>query len=163
MSSDSLSGSVAEKLIDHYKLTPHYEGGYFRETYRSTGSSAILYLLANGQKSRLHRLKSDEMWHYYTGNAPLNLVTIENNKLKIIQLGHDIDQNQVVQAVVPAGIWFGAYMESNGYALMGCTVSPAFDIKNYQVISNEEIGNILHQPLEKDISLVKYLMLPPET
>jgi predicted cupin superfamily sugar epimerase len=103
------------------------------------------------------------MWHYYTGNAPLNLVTIENNKLKTIKLGHNIDQNEVVQAIVPAGVWFGAYMESHGYALMGCTVSPAFDIKDYQVISNEEIVSILDRPSEQDTSLVKYLMLPPET
>lgn len=157
--------SAVSKLIEHYHLIPHFEGGYFRETYRSTGSfsdksysSAILYLLENGQKSRLHRIKSDEMWHYYTGNAPLELVMIENNRLKTIKLGHDIDQNQVVQAVVPAGVWFGAYIQKDGYALMGCTVSPGFDVVDYEVMPKTELDNSLYQLSKEDLEKLEYLM-----
>lgn len=164
--------SEVSKLIKHYQLSPHFEGGYFRETYRSTGnyiidsleksySTAILYLLSNGQKSRLHRIKSDEMWHYYSGDAPVNLVTIENNDLKITKLGHDIDKNQVAQIVVPAGIWFGAYVD-DGYALTGCTVSPGFDVKDYQVPTLDEILKILDHPSDNDLRLLKYLMVPPD-
>ena len=161
---------TVSQLIKYYNLSPHFEGGYYRETYRSTGSftigsdirnysTSILYLLSFGQKSRLHRIKSDEMWHYYSGNAPVSLVTIENNKLKITKLGHDIKDNQVSQAVVPGGIWFGAFIDSNDqgvYALLGCTVSPGFDVQDYQIPSKDDLKDMLDDPFDNE-RVLKYL------
>ena len=113
----------AATLIAHYRLEPHPEGGYYRETWRSDTviarealpegfsgprhcSTAILFLLENRDVSRLHRIRSDEIWHFY-GGGPLRLAMIfPNGTAKEIVLGQDIEAGQYVQYVVPAGVWF---------------------------------------------------------
>ncbi len=132
-------------------LKPHPEGGYFRETYRSAErvaaaalparyggarafATAIYFLLAAGQVSRLHRLRSDELWHFHHG-APLRLTLIAPDGALIEhRLGHDAAAGDCLQAVIPAGAWMGARLATaRGYALVGCTVAPGFAFEDFEL------------------------------
>lgn len=127
------------------------EGGYYRVTY--TGdlqlpasvlppeiasnrpvSSVIYYLLTADSQSRLHRLVTDEMWHFYLGDAvELYLFGSHDDYTKIV-LGDGILQGQAVQAVVPAKSWFGARLQDGGkWALMACSLAPAFSEEDFSM------------------------------
>jgi len=123
---------TAQDWIEALRLAKHPEGGYYRETYRSTAtigdravSTAIYFLLPAGEISALHRIKSDELWHFYGGNS-LTIHSIAG-RYSTIELSADNPQ-----AVVPAGNWFGATVET-GYALVGCTVAPGFDFRDFEM------------------------------
>lgn len=125
-----------------FGLMPHPEGGYFRETYRSAQnadfaglgprsiSSAILYLLVRGQKSAFHRLRCDEIWHYYAGGA-LSLYLITEGKLIRRRLGSRAGASP--QVVVPGGTWVAASVSAGRYCLAGCTVAPGFDYRDWEI------------------------------
>ena len=137
----------ADELIKFYEMTPHPEGGYFKETYRSrevistprgerSASTAIFYLLLKGQSSRLHRIKSDEMWHFYGGDPLIVFEKNDDGSIKETLLGSDFKQGQQVQYTVPAGRWFGAYLPpGSDYSFVGCTVSPGFDFKDFELLN----------------------------
>ncbi len=133
------------EIIEHYGLTPHPEGGFYRRTYASSVrityrdcerpvSTAILFLLKEGQYSRLHRIPQDEMWHFYLG-GPLRLVLITPaGDAREILLGQDICAGQLMQYNVPGGSWFGATpARGSAYSLVGCTVSPGFRMEELQL------------------------------
>jgi predicted cupin superfamily sugar epimerase len=124
----------ASQLVRSLRLSPHPEGGFFRETYRDArdASTAIYYLLAGDDVSRLHRIKSDEVWHLYAG-GPLVIAQLRADGTHTeTLLGMNLDLSEVPQHVVPAGDWFGAYLPAGGYALVGCTVAPAFQFADLQ-------------------------------
>ena len=139
----------AEFLIRHLRLLPHPEGGYFRELFRSDqevlphdgrgGRSAlttIYYLLAAGQQSRLHRVGSDEVWHFYEGE-PLELLWVDRaeercNRTLLAPVG--VESAPV--HVVPAGCWQAA-RPLGDYALVGCSVGPGFDFADFEMISRD--------------------------
>lgn len=141
--------------IQHLQLKFHPEGGYFRETYRATESinesalppryaapraisTAIYYLLMAEQRSLFHRLKSDEIWHFYQG-SPL-LLHVLTDKLHTHILGSHPHQGQVFQAVIPQGAWFAAQVaDENGYTLLGCTVAPGFDFKDFELADRKSL------------------------
>lgn len=141
----------ADYWIGKLNLTKHPEGGYFRESYRATesfngehlpdrfGSSrafstAIYFLLTSNECSRFHKIKSDEGWHFYTGNSLTVYVIDKTGKLSSFRLGDNPDKGEVFQAVVPAECWFGAAVNDPGaYALVGCTVSPGFDFHDFEL------------------------------
>ncbi|OGR50588.1 MAG: hypothetical protein A2049_10860 [Elusimicrobia bacterium GWA2_62_23] len=133
------------ELIRLHNLKPHPEGGYFRETYRSSAPApsrrvrrscctAILFLLEEGDISRLHRIKSDELWHFYAG-GPLRISAIRpdgKSESALLGPGHNC------QHLVPAGRWFGAAPEpGSGWSLVGCTVAPGFDFRDFELGSRE--------------------------
>ena len=132
----------AADLIALHGLRPHPEGGFYRETYRSGGrtargrrySTAIYFLLPAGARSRLHRLKSDELWHFYLG-GPLTVAQIHpGGRVERTVLGPDAAAGQTQQLVVPAGVWFGAYPEpGTSYSFVGCTVAPGFDFEDFEI------------------------------
>lgn len=132
---------TAEELIRIYGLKPHPEGGFYRETYRSPVTAngrnictAIYFLLPAGQKSRLHKLGSDEIWHYYLG-GPITIAQLfpDGRELRVV-LGPDALAGQVPQHVVPAGCWFGSYPEpGTKFSLVGCTVAPGFDFDDFEI------------------------------
>ena len=139
------------EIIQLYDMQPHPEGGFFKETYRSLGeadtsrgkrsfSTAIYYLLPAGAQSRLHRIASDEMWHFYLG-GPMTLIEIApTGELKKTVLGHDLKAGELAQAVVPAGSWFGAYAnEETEYAFVGCTVAPGFDFRDFEMGNRDNL------------------------
>ncbi len=143
--------TTANKLINHLNLSPHPEGGYFRETYRSdeaipgehlperygnerSFSTAIYFLLKGEQLSAFHRLKSDEMWHFYSG-SPLTIYCIlPEGKRKDIVLGNNLEKGETPQAVIRAGTWFGAAVnDTSSYTLAGCTVAPGFEFDDFEM------------------------------
>ncbi|HEY4161915.1 MAG TPA: cupin domain-containing protein [Dongiaceae bacterium] len=147
----------AASLVAHLGLTPHPEGGYFRETYRAgetvaasglparfgaarSFSTAIYYLLEAGQCSRLHRLKTDEIFHFYAGD-PLIIVEItKDGALQETRLGTDFTQEMVPQHVIAAGNWFGAApAKGSRYSLVGCTVAPGFDFADFEMAARRDL------------------------
>jgi predicted cupin superfamily sugar epimerase len=141
----------AEAVIRALQLTKNIiEGGYYRETYRSTEtytqdalpsryqgnrqfSTSIYYLITEVEFSAFHRLTTDEVYHFYAGDS-VNLCLInDHGHLEQIALGPDLLSGEVRQAVVPRGVWQGSYIENGGrWALLGCTVSPAFEFSDYE-------------------------------
>ena len=140
----------AKSLVRRLKLKPHPEGGYYRETYRSKGripypalpsiykgdhayGTAIYYLLGQGTYSRLHRLASDEIFHFYAG-GPLILVQIKpDGRLLKTRIGNRIEKKEEPQHLIPAGDWFGCYpAPRTRFALIGCTVAPGFDFADFE-------------------------------
>ncbi|MBL8914185.1 MAG: cupin domain-containing protein [Archangium sp.] len=124
-----------EALVSSLGLTPHPEGGFFRETYRAPAklagtqrsvSTAILYLLGAGQRSKLHRIDADEVWHFHRGD-PLEVIELEPSRVKVTRLSADHPQH-----VVPAGVWFGA-RPTGGFSLVGCTVAPGFEFEHFEL------------------------------
>ena len=142
----------ARYWIKRLQLAKHPEGGYFTETYRSNEaipaaalpprfngnrafSTAIYFLLTDGEFSALHRIKSDEMWHFYAGGELTIYVIEPTGSYSQIKLGGDH-----LQAVIRAGCWFGATVnEPQSYALVGCTVAPGFDFADFEVARRDEL------------------------
>lgn len=137
--------TTAQHLIDHLQLTPHPEGGYYRETYRAAlettteggarrnASTAIYYLLENNNRSHFHRIQSDELWFFHQGQ-PLEVLLLQSGQLTILTLGHDVAQGELLQAVVPAHTWFGARVQGgSGFSLVSCTVAPGFDFADFEL------------------------------
>ncbi len=156
-----------EKLIDLLKLLPHPEGGYYRETYRSSdlipetalpefysgvrnASTAIYFMLPKHQFSAFHRLKSDEIWHFYAGTQ-LSLYSIDSaGELTLFTLGGDIAAGEVPQAVISRGDWFAAEVTGPGeYSLLGCTVAPGFNFDDFEMAGREEM--LRRYPRHRDI------------
>lgn len=148
---------TVEDLVAKLQLSRHPEGGWFRETYRSTEtvpadglperfdgartfSTAIYFLLQRGDFSALHRIKSDELWHFYAG-APLAIQVITPEGLHLeIKLGSRLAAGETFQATVPAGCWFGAELAGAGdFALVGCTVAPGFDFDDFEMADRKEL------------------------
>ena len=139
------------KLVDVLKLLPHPEGGFYKETYRSDGlipsgvlgsdfsgdrnyCTAIYFLLTSDNFSAFHRIKQDEIWHFYEG-SPLYVHVIDDKGLYTKHtVGLDIENGSLPQLVVPAGAWFASSVkDSHSYSLVGCTVSPGFDFKDFDL------------------------------
>jgi predicted cupin superfamily sugar epimerase len=138
---------TAQDWITRLALAPHPEGGWYRETYRSREhvptaalptrfggarvfSTAIYYLLRAGERSALHRIKSDEVWHHYAGDAVTLWLLETPGAAREIRLGGDGEP----QAVISAGAWYGARVVDGGaYALMGGTVAPGFDFADFEL------------------------------
>jgi predicted cupin superfamily sugar epimerase len=138
---------TAAELISLLQLQPHpKEGGFFRETYRSadrlamerypsqrSASTAIYYLLTPTTISALHKLDTDEVFHFYLGSAVRMLQLGPGRVGREIVLGPDLTAAQHVQVVVPRGVWQGSILEPGGsFALLGCTVAPGFEYEDYE-------------------------------
>lgn len=148
----------ADYWIKEYVLLPHPEGGYYAETYRAAESidpralpdrfggarsfsTGIYFLLESHNFSAFHRIKSDEMWHFYAGEA-LEVFVIDpgTRQLNIIRLGNNPENGETFQAVVPAGTWFGSRpAKGSSYALVGCTVAPGFDFEDFEMAEQEAL------------------------
>lgn len=151
------------ELIQTFNLQPHPEGGYFKETYRSEGkiltndpphhfpnhrnySTAIYFLIEDTNFSALHRIKSDEIWHFYAGDA-LEVIEIdlEGNLIKT-QVGNDLKNGQTFQYMVKAGHWFGSRVLKGGeFSFVGCTVSPGFDFNDFELAIRSELIDLFPQ------------------
>ncbi len=157
---------TAQEIIDRLALQPHPEGGYFRESYRSelliasAGNSeafpggrcfgtAIYFLLCGEDFSALHRLRSDEIWHFYQGST-LTICSIDPaGSLSRDRLGLDIAGGESPQLVVKAGCWFGAYLDdTSSYALVGCTVSPGFDFRDFEMGRRDQLCSAYPQNVD---------------
>lgn len=142
---------TAQEIIDRLGLIAHpEEGGFYRETYRSSEeipaealpgryksakpfSTVIYYLLTPETCSLMHRLTSDEVFHFYLGDPVVMLLLSPDGGSRQIVLGQDIGSGQQLQVVVPRETWQGSFlMEGGRFALMGTTVSPGFEFSDYE-------------------------------
>jgi len=155
---------TAEEVINILGLIPlEPEGGFFKETYRSKEkvskaalggdfpkdmnySTAIYYMLSGELKSTLHRLPIDEIWHFYLG-GPLTIVELspEGDVIKTV-LGTDIANGEKLQYTVPAGTWFGAYLNSGtDYTLIGATCAPGFEYEVFEMTDESKKKELLEK------------------
>jgi predicted cupin superfamily sugar epimerase len=129
---------TAKSIVEAHGLTPHPEGGFYRETFRSdimietpsgprSAGTAILYLLSGADVSRLHRIDADEVWHFHAG-CPLAIHSLlPGGATQVDYLSPDNPQ-----VVVKVGAWFGAELsDPQSYAFVGCTVSPGFEFSGF--------------------------------
>jgi len=139
----------AQTYVQALQMQAHPEGGFYRESYRSAQlmdvtqveegvevrrnvSTGIYFLLEHGNFSAFHKIRSDEMWHFYAGQALEVLEISPAGNLRCTRLGPDVLQGEVFQHVVPAHTWFASRVASGGtFSLMGCTVAPGFDFADF--------------------------------
>lgn len=163
MPTDQLS---TERVIALLGLEPlPVEGGHYRETYRSADQlaasalparydgprafgGAIYYLLSDDTFSALHRLRSDEIYHFYLGHPVELLLLHPDGRDELISLGSDLEAGQRVQVVVPRGVWQGSRLapqagnastDSYDFALLGTTMAPAYDPADFELGEREEL------------------------
>jgi predicted cupin superfamily sugar epimerase len=152
---------TAEFWINKLNLKPHPEGGYFSEIYKSdicvdkndlpdefndcrSLVTSIYYLLSGNDISRFHRLKSDEIWHYYDGSALLLHIIDEKGNLTKQILGNDKDDNPVI--IIKKNQWFAAEIkDKSAFSLTGCTVSPGFDFDDLEFAATEKLIKLYPQ------------------
>lgn len=137
--------------IDRLHLKPHPEGGLYNEVFAGPdilnpaglpekypgprkAYTSIYFLLKSGQISRLHRLRSDELWHFYTGSALTVHVIDADGACVPLKLGADPEKGETFQARVRAGCWFGATVDQpNSFSLVGCVVAPGFEFEDFEL------------------------------
>ena len=151
---------TAEELIRLLHLEPlPREGGWYHETHRASlqlpanilgprdraarsACTAIYYLLTPDTFSALHRLPTDEVFHFYLGDPVemLQLGPAPEDGGRTLTLGSDILAGQQVQTVVPAGVWQGSMLRAGGaFALMGTTMTPGFDFADYEAADRDAL------------------------
>jgi predicted cupin superfamily sugar epimerase len=147
--------ATAADLIAALGLLPHPEGGHYRETFRApplpfelpgrgsrAASTAIYFLLGEGDFSAFHHVRSDEVWHHYAG-VPLELATLRETSAgveeRVVRLGPNVLAGEVPQAVVEAGVLQAARPGAPGYSLCGCTVAPGFDFADFAMPTRTEL------------------------
>jgi predicted cupin superfamily sugar epimerase len=146
----------AEDIIKALDLAPHPEGGYYRETYRSdlhlpasalprhdgprAASTAIYYLLTADSFSAMHRVASDELFHFYAGDAVEMLQLHPDGRGEQFTIGANLLNGERPQICVPAGTWQGCRLAPGGrFALMGCTVAPGFDFADFTMARRDDL------------------------
>ncbi len=147
----------ADRWIQLLELEKHPEGGYYRETYRSEEaidkkhlperfngdrclSTAIYYLLKGNDFSAFHRIKQDELFHFYAGSSlTIHIIDSSGNYFSI-RLGRNIENGELPQATVKAGWIFGATVsDQNSYSLVGTTVAPGFDFDDFEILRRDQL------------------------
>jgi predicted cupin superfamily sugar epimerase len=156
----------ADFWIAHLGLEKHPEGGWFKETFRSdeilskkslpgrytsfrTVSTSIYYLLKGNEFSSFHRLKSDEIWHFYNGSPVSVYIISPSGNLTINTCGPFADKGNTFQLLIPKGSWFAAKVsDATSYTLLGCTVAPGFDFEDFELGKREFLINRFPQHAE---------------
>jgi predicted cupin superfamily sugar epimerase len=135
------------ELIETLALLPHPEGGFYKETYRSTETidgeqalmTSILFLLTSESPSHFHRIQSDEHWYFHEG-SPLTVHVIGENGHEKRMLGLDFAAGQrPYQLVYKQEIFGSEVQESNSYALVSCAVAPGFMFRDFELFSRQEL------------------------
>lgn len=152
-----MNQSEVEKIVAQLELLPHPEGGFYKEVYRSEGvipqqalgnefsgdrnyCTSIYFLITSSNFSAFHRIKQDEIWHFYGGVA-LNVHVInQDGDYTCHKVGMDMENGEVPQLVVPAGCWFASDVsQDNAYSFVGCTVAPGFDFADFELANRNEL------------------------
>lgn len=126
---------MTHPLVAALDLAPHPEGGWYRETFRQPSpeggrglATAILFLLDRGDRSHWHRVDAAELWLWHAG-SPL-VLSVDDGVRHDYQLGGDIMIGQKPQVIVPPRAWQAAEAR-DGWALVSCVVTPAFDFAGF--------------------------------
>ena len=144
-----MNDQTAEQWIELLQLQPHPEGGHYREVYRAdtdvvvngirkSACTSIYFLLQAREISALHRIASDELWHFYCGSSITIHSISDAGEYHTVIVGNQPQNGQVFQTSVTAGDWFGATV-AEGYALVGCTVAPGFEFTDFEMGKREEL------------------------
>jgi len=138
----------AQNLIEQLRLSPHPEGGWYRETWRSAGragapdgkragGTAILFLLKAGEGSHWHRVDADELWIWQGGDTlELGIAASDAGPAETMVLGSNIAAGEQLQGLVPTGAWQAAHPApggTQGYCLVSCVVVPGFDFAGFEL------------------------------
>ena len=146
----------ASELIERYNMRQlPGEGGYYVETYRSdetiphdvlpgrycgdrSHSTCILFLLTKGLVSALHRVKSDEIYHFYACSPLRTLLLYPDGTSELVTVSNDLQARHCPQLVIPRGTWQGSFLAEpdSEFALLGCTVSPGFEFEDFEIPDN---------------------------
>jgi predicted cupin superfamily sugar epimerase len=137
-----------QEIIDRLELIPHPEGGYYKETFRSPGTTAggernlmtaIYFLLTSSDVSHFHKIVGDEHWFHHCG-SPLIVHTLDEKGHTEHLLGSDLSSGQRPQLMVPSGTIFGSTITNEGsFSLVSCTVAPGFDFRDFHLFTKEEL------------------------
>ncbi|MEJ8843500.1 cupin domain-containing protein [Lacibacter sp. H375] len=156
----------ANELINMLQLEPHPEGGYYSRTYASDEqiavaslptrfdgdrliSTAIYFLLEGKDYSAFHRIKSDELWHFYAGGGLHIYVIHPDGRGEVLLLGNDLASGYRFQQTVKAGCWFASKpARENSFSLVGCTVAPGFDFADFEMAKEIELLKLFPQQRE---------------
>lgn len=148
---------TADAYIEKLQMQPHPEGGYYSSAYRSSEmipvdalpfrfkgsrnySSAIYFLLKGTEFSAFHRIKSDELWHFYTGTGLEIFVIHEDGRGEVLKLGNNMADGFLFQQLVPEGCWFASRpVSKDGFSLVGCTVAPGFDFEDFELADQQQL------------------------
>ena len=153
----------AEYWINKLGLIKHPEGGYYKENYRSdiyfknsqnkkrSLATSIYYLLEGNDFSSFHKIKSDEIWHFYYGSNIIVHVIGKNSNLSSNIIGNNIQNgNEKIQMLIEKDSWFAAEVENKSmYSLVGCTVIPGFEFDDFELAKKEEM--VQKYPLYENI------------
>jgi predicted cupin superfamily sugar epimerase len=131
---------AANEIVKALGLSPHPEGGWYRETWRAPAAdgarpsgTAIYYLLEAGQRSHWHRVDATEIWHFHAGGPlRLRLADTQAGPARVVLLGPDLAAGQRPQVIVPADHWQAAE-PLGAWTLAGCTVSPGFRFEGFEL------------------------------
>lgn len=161
-----LSAEDVQKLLQLRPLPE--EGGLFRETYRSvlrigatrdeerSAGTAIYYMLTPGEFSALHRLPGDEIFHFYLGDPVEMLQLHPDGSSRAIVIGTDLAAGMQPQVVVPGSVWQGCRLQNGGrFALMGTTMSPGFDLRDFELGLREPLLAMFPQERERILALTR--------
>lgn len=143
----------ADDWIKQLDLTPHPEGGYFKETIRESTDeaqrapfSSIYFLLKTGDISHFHRIDADEVWYYHAGESlTIHMITPDGD-YESVQLGPAIEEGQVLQYKVPKDtIFASSLIDREGYSLVGCMCQPAFEFNHFELFTQETLMHLYPQ------------------
>jgi predicted cupin superfamily sugar epimerase len=138
-----------QEIINHFDMLPHPEGGFYKETYRSSElclngtrnlKTVIYFLLRSEDVSHFHRIKSDEMWYYHSG-SPLIVHSIDDQGIyKEQKVGINFSEGEIPQYLVPKNTIFGStVLEKDSYSLVSCSVSPGFDFEDFELFKQSDL------------------------
>jgi uncharacterized protein len=165
MSAQSLQTPM--EIVKRLELKPHPEGGYYRETYRSSDtipvtalasryngarsvSTSIYYMLDTNTFSAMHRVKSDEVYHFYSGDPLELLLLYPDGKTEVVIIGSDIAAGHYPQFVIPRDCWQGSRVRPGGsYSLIGATVAPGFDFADFEIGKRADL--VAQYPAQSDL------------
>lgn len=149
--------NTAKFWIQHLDLKPHPEGGFYKEEYRSNIEvstddlpvgykssrrlvTGIYYLLRSNDISRMHRLRSDELWYFHAGSPiTIHYIDTEGKKHKHI-LGTHPEKAEKFSALIPGGCLFCAEVhEPDSFSLVSCLVSPGFEFDDFEMFEKDDL------------------------
>ena len=157
---------TASLIKAHFKMKPHPEGGWYYRNYVADESipaqglphrfggprpicTGIYFLLEKGSFSAFHRIKSDEIWHFYAGGELLLHIISPAGELETVVLGTEFMSGRHLQWVVPAGYWFAAEpAPETEFSLVGCTVAPGFDFNDFELAKKNSLAKDFPQHQE---------------
>lgn len=157
-----------DQIIDELDLSPHPEGGYYKEVYRSeqdvtadngnsySAGTGIYFLLPEGVCTSWHCVSSDELWHFYYGDKLVLEVIDEERQFQQLELSNDFGGISDFNQLVPQNCWQRAY-STGRYSLAGCTVCPGFEFEDFEIIGSEQlaaefpslVNRIINDPFER--------------